>query len=73
MGAEGLLPPSGAAATSVLLIDMELLVDALHGDLAAVGDDTHETGADVADVVVPAQEFDMVADGLMGIRVPGTY
>lgn len=52
---------------------MKILVDTLHGDLAVVGDDTHETGADVADVVVPAQEFDMVADGLMGIRVPGTH
>lgn len=62
-----------AAATSVLLIDMEILVDTLHGDLAVIGDDTHETGADVADVVVLAQEFDMVADGLMGIRIPGRY
>lgn len=51
---------------------MEILVDTLHGNLAVVGDDAHETGAGVPDVVVMAQEFDVVADGLMWIRVPGT-
>lgn len=51
---------------------MEILVDTLHWDLAVVGDDTHETGANVPDVIILAQEFDVVANGLVGIGVPGT-
>ena len=55
----------------VLLIDMEILVDTLHLDLAVVGNDTHQSGANVPDVIVLAQEFDMVVDGLIGIWTSG--
>lgn len=47
---------------------MKILVDPLHLDLAVIGNDTHKTGANVPNVIVLAQEFDMVVDGLIGIR-----
>ena len=49
---------------------MKILVDSLHGDLAVVGNEPHETGANVSDIIVVAQEPDVIANGPMRIRIP---
>lgn len=57
-------------ALLIFLVQTQILVHALHRELAMLGHDSHKTGSDVSDIVILSEEFDMTVDGVIGVRVP---
>ena len=53
---------------SVSLSNPELCHNLLEPHAALVGNQTHQAGADVAELVVVVQEADVVPDGFLGVR-----
>lgn len=66
-------PGLGRTSLSVLLINPKVLVNALHRHSSILSNDTHEACCNVADVVVLAEESDMVVDRLACIRLSEQY
>lgn len=54
----------------IFLVKTQILIDALHWELTMFGHDSHEASSDVSDVIVLSEEFDMMVDGLIGVRMP---
>ena len=66
----GTLVPLHIDSISIPNLNAKLSVDIPDAHASAIGDHAHETGTNVADLVVVVQELDMLFDGGSGVRVP---